>query len=88
MTLLVGPLAGFVLGLAVKRWSVVFAAVLVLILLSGVGLPLGWFDTADMEPLGGLIIIAVFFEIPFLLGVSVGAFVRRVIARRRGTAIL
>ena len=53
MIFIVGPVVGFVLGLAVKRWSVVVAAASLLIVLSAVGLPLGWFNSKDME-LGGL----------------------------------
>jgi hypothetical protein len=83
MFLLVGPLVGFALGLLVRRWSVVAAAVVVIVVLSALGVPLGWFDSEDMEPLGGLIITAVFFEIPFLLCLGVGVWVRRSRAMRR-----
>jgi hypothetical protein len=85
MIVLVAPLAGFVLGLMARRWSVAWVAALILIALSTIGLPLGWFNSSDMEPLGGLIITAIFYEIPFLLAVSLGVLVRRSgAARRRG----
>jgi len=74
---LVVPAVGFVLGLAVKRWSVVVAAASLLIVLSAMGLPLGWFNTKDMEPLGGLIITAIFLELPFLFSLFLGVWLRR-----------
>ena len=77
MIVLVGPAIGFALGLLFGRWSIVLGAAVLLIVLSAVGLPLGWFDTEDMQPLGGLIITAIYFEIPFLAFLALGVRLRR-----------
>jgi hypothetical protein len=66
MLVLAAPAIGFALGLLLARWSIVLGATVLLIVLSAVGLPLGWLDAEDMQPLGGLIITAIYFEIPFL----------------------
>ena len=81
--MLIGPAAGFVGGLLVARLRVVAVLVGTAVVLSAVGLPLGWFDTEDMEPLGGLIIFAVYFEIPTLCFVALGACTRRWLGDRR-----
>jgi hypothetical protein len=76
MIVLVAPAMGFALGLLWRRWSVVLWAAVLLAVLSAVGLPLGWFDTEDMQPLGGLIITAIYFEMPFLGFLALGVGLR------------
>jgi ABC-type Fe3+ transport system permease subunit len=61
----------------------VVAAAGVLIVLSAAGLPLGWFDSQDMEPLGGLIITVIFLELPFLSCLLLGVWSRQSRALRR-----
>jgi hypothetical protein len=71
---------GLVVGLLLRRWTVVVVVTVACLLVSAIGVPLGWFGDEDMPSLGGAIILAMFFWGPFVVGLGIGVTLRR---RRR-----
>jgi hypothetical protein len=76
------PTVGFVLGLAVKRWSVAIACAILSLAISLSGWVFGWFADSDTAALGGAILFALYLGAPFAGSACLGVALSRSRASR------
>ena len=70
--LFVGPVIAFAAGFLVKRKSVILGCTLVAIVVSLSGWIFGWAGDSDTPTLGGAIIFALYFGMPFVGAAYIG----------------
>ena len=83
---IVPGIIGFLLGALVKRWSVVVGCALVALAASLSGWIFGWSGDSDTPALGGAIILALFYGLPFVAGAAIGVWGARARGQRGARA--
>jgi hypothetical protein len=86
LVIFVAPaIIGFLFGVLVRRWSVVFVCALIAVAASLSGWIFGWAGDSDTPALGGAILFAIFVVVPFVGGAGFGVWAARSRTRVKGS---